>query len=100
MKRPSRRRRFRTFPAALLIGLIRFYRVSLAGWLGGQCRYYPSCSHYAEEAIAVHGALRGSAMATWRVLRCNPFAAGGVEPVNPPSEYEHVIPHMPNGAQS
>jgi putative membrane protein insertion efficiency factor len=66
---------------ALLIGCIEVYRVSLSGWLGGQCRFYPSCSRYAEDAIRVHGAVRGSSMAVWRVLRCNPFGGGGVERV-------------------
>jgi uncharacterized protein len=66
---------------ALLIGCIKVYRVSLSGWLGGQCRFYPSCSLYAEDAIRVHGAVRGSGMAVWRVLRCNPFGRGGVDRV-------------------
>ncbi len=54
---------------ALLVGLIRVYRATLSGWLGGQCRFYPTCSHYGEEAIRTHGAVRGSAMTVWRVLR-------------------------------
>jgi putative membrane protein insertion efficiency factor len=65
----------------LEIGLIRTYRATLSGWLGGQCRFYPSCSRYAEDAIRAHGVLKGTALATWRVLRCNPFGAGGIEPV-------------------
>lgn len=69
---------------ALLIGFIRIYRATLSGWLGGQCRFYPSCSHYAEDAICSQGALRGSALAVWRVLRCNPFGKGGIEPAPPP----------------
>jgi uncharacterized protein len=68
---------------ALLVGAIRLYRVCLSGWLGGQCRYLPSCSRYAEGAIRTHGALRGTAFALWRVGRCNPFGAGGFEPVPP-----------------
>ncbi len=68
---------------ALLVGLIRLYRLTLSGWLGGQCRFYPSCSRYAEEAVVVHGAVRGSLLAAWRVLRCGPFTAGGVDPVPP-----------------
>jgi putative membrane protein insertion efficiency factor len=47
------------------------------------CRYEPSCSHYAEEAIKTHGILRGSVMAAWRVLRCNPWSHGGYDPVRP-----------------
>jgi uncharacterized protein len=84
-------------PARLvLIGLIRLYRGTLAAWLGGQCRFYPSCSSYAEEAIRGHGAVRGSALAVWRIARCNPFGKGGVEPVpasrERPAQYEVVIP--------
>jgi uncharacterized protein len=79
---------------ALLIGLIKAYRVTLSGWLGGQCRFYPTCSHYAEEAIRVHGAMRGSAMAAWRIARCGPFTSGGVDHVPPRSagdgEYDEV----------
>ena len=64
-----------------LVGAIRLYRVTLSGWLGGQCRFYPTCSVYAEEAVRARGAVVGSAMAVWRVLRCNPFGKGGVEHV-------------------
>lgn len=80
----------------MLIGLIRLYQFTLSGWLGGQCRFYPSCSNYAAEAIARHGALRGVALATWRLARCGPFTAGGVDHVPvPPRErglYDPVIP--------
>ena len=67
----------------LLVGCIRVYRLTLAGWLGGQCRFYPSCSHYAEDALRVHGAIRGTALAAWRIARCGPFTAGGVDHVPP-----------------
>jgi uncharacterized protein len=71
-------------PARLgLVGLIRLYRLLLSGYLGGQCRFYPSCSHYGEEAIRVHGAIRGSLLTVWRVARCGPFTRGGVDPVPP-----------------
>jgi putative membrane protein insertion efficiency factor len=73
----------------LLIGLVRGYRATLSGWLGGQCRFYPSCSAYAEQAIRTRGALVGSALAVWRVLRCNPFGRGGIEHV-PGTAYEAV----------
>ena len=71
-----------------LIGLIELYRITLSGWLGGQCRFYPSCSRYAEEAVRTHGVLRGSLMAGWRVARCGPFTEGGVD---------HVRPKVSNG---
>jgi len=66
-----------------LVGLIRLYRLTLSGWLGGQCRFYPTCSHYAEDAIRVHGAVKGSGMAAWRIARCGPFTDGGVDHVPP-----------------
>jgi len=66
---------------ALLVVAVRLYRSTLSGVLGGQCRFYPSCSHYAEDAIRAHGAIRGVALATWRVLRCNPFGKGGIDAV-------------------
>jgi uncharacterized protein len=57
-------------------------------WPGGAppertCRYEPTCSRYAEEAVAVHGFVRGSALAVWRLLRCNPWSRGGYDPVRP-----------------
>jgi len=81
---------------ALLIGLIRLYRITLSGWLGGQCRFYPTCSRYAEAAIRTHGAVRGTALAAWRLARCGPFTTGGVDHVPPrrrePVVYDSVIP--------
>jgi uncharacterized protein len=69
-------------PARLgLVGLIRLYRLLLSGFLGGQCRFYPSCSHYGEEAVRVHGAIKGSFLTAWRIARCGPFTRGGVDPV-------------------
>jgi uncharacterized protein len=68
----------------LLIGLVRLYRLTLSGLLGGQCRFYPSCSSYALDAIHLHGATRGTLLAAWRIARCGPFTDGGVDPVRPP----------------
>jgi putative membrane protein insertion efficiency factor len=67
-----------------LIGLIKAYRVLLSGWLGGQCRFYPTCSHYAEDAVRLHGAVKGTVMAAWRIARCGPFTKGGVDHVPVP----------------
>jgi putative membrane protein insertion efficiency factor len=82
-------------PARLaLLGLIRLYRVTLSGWLGGQCRFYPTCSRYAEDAIRLHGAMRGTVMAAWRIARCGPFTGGGVDHVPAPRsslKYDAVI---------
>jgi putative membrane protein insertion efficiency factor len=82
-------------PARLaIVALVKLYRVTLSGWLGGQCRFYPSCSHYAEEAVRAHGAIKGSALAVWRIARCGPFTAGGVDhvPARRSIEYDSVIP--------
>lgn len=67
----------------LLIAAIRFYQRRLSPGLPPACRFEPTCSHYAIEAIGTHGAVRGSAMAIWRILRCNPLNDGGVDPVTP-----------------
>jgi uncharacterized protein len=65
----------------LLVAAIRLYRLTLAGIVGGQCRFHPSCSVYAEEAIRTHGAIRGTALAAWRIARCSPLTRGGYDPV-------------------
>jgi putative membrane protein insertion efficiency factor len=68
-------------PAAVLAGAVRTYQLTLRGVIGGHCRFEPSCSHYAIEALHTHGALRGMGLATRRILRCNPWNAGGFDPV-------------------
>ncbi len=66
---------------AILIGSITLYRWTLAWLLGGQCRFYPSCSVYGAEAIRRHGAWRGVRLTVGRILRCHPWNPGGVDPV-------------------
>ena len=73
----------------LLVAAIRAYQLTLSGWLGGQCRFSPTCSRYAEEAIRSLGATRGVLLATRRVLRCNPFGRGGLDPVPQPRSRHH-----------
>jgi uncharacterized protein len=78
------------------LGGIRLYRATLSGWLGGQCRFAPTCSQYAETAIREYGAIRGGAMALWRIARCNPYGKGGLDPVPPRggfgnSGYDNVL---------
>lgn len=63
--------------------LIRIYRLVISPMLGPNCRYYPSCSCYAEEAIERHGAMTGCYLAARRILRCHPWRAGGYDPVPP-----------------
>lgn len=60
---------------------IRAYRLLVSPLLGPRCRYHPSCSRYALDAVAAHGALRGFALAAWRLLRCNPWSGGGIDRV-------------------
>ena len=67
--------------ARALLLLVEVYRVTLSPLLGGHCRFWPSCSAYAEEAVRRHGAGRGSALALRRLLRCHPFHPGGSDPV-------------------
>ncbi|WP_368645593.1 membrane protein insertion efficiency factor YidD [Alkalibacterium putridalgicola] len=79
-----------------LLALVKFYQKLISPLFPPSCRYYPTCSHYAVEALEKHGALKGSIMGTSRVLRCNPFVKGGVDKVpdhftvkrNPDSEDE------------
>jgi uncharacterized protein len=67
---------------SLLVGVIRLYQVTLSPGLPGRCKYYPSCSQYALDALREYGALRGSVLAAWRILRCNPLSYGGYDPVS------------------
>jgi len=68
----------------LLILLIQAYRLVLSPLLGPRCRFHPTCSAYAIEAIRLHGALRGSALAARRIVRCHPLNPGGIDPVPEP----------------
>ncbi len=70
----------------VLIALIRVYQWVISPLLGPRCRYYPSCSQYAIEALQLHGVLRGSWLALKRLLRCHPWHPGGFDPVPPAPE--------------
>ncbi len=72
-----------------LILLIRTYQLLLSPLLGNHCRFYPSCSQYAVEAIERHGAWRGSLLAVRRLLRCHPWHPGGIDPVPEPDKKSH-----------
>ena len=73
--------RLQQIPRRALIGVVRAYRVLLSPWLGGQCRFYPTCSAYAIEALERHGAVEGTLLAAGRILRCHPLCQGGHDPV-------------------
>jgi uncharacterized protein len=68
---------------AALLGLLWFYRHVVSPWMPRTCRYYPSCSAYAEQAVRTHGPLRGSWLALRRLARCHPWTPGGVDHVPP-----------------
>lgn len=65
----------------ILIGLIKFYRKYISPLKSTKCPYIPTCSQYGMEAIEKYGALKGSLLTAWRILRCNPFSKGGYDPV-------------------
>lgn len=67
----------------VLMALVRAYQLVVSPWFAPRCKYYPSCSTYAITALRVHGPVRGTALAVWRLLRCNPWSPGGVDPVPP-----------------
>ena len=67
--------------ARMLIACIRLYQRILSPYLGQNCRFHPSCSQYAVEALRIHGAIVGSAYAIYRILRCQPLCKGGYDPV-------------------
>jgi uncharacterized protein len=75
--------------AKVLMTLVRAYQWTLSPLLGARCRFYPSCSCYAHEALERHGALRGTWLAAKRLLRCQPFSPGGYDPV-PRTEHERL----------
>ena len=97
----------RSVLARALLGLVHAYQRWLSPALPPRCRFYPSCSAYAAEALQIHGALRGSALAGWRVLRCQPFSRGGVDEVparrgtkKPPSALSQATERVCCGATS
>lgn len=84
----------RSILAAILHALIRGYQILVSPLLGPRCRFYPSCSQYALEAIARHGALRGGALAARRIVRCHPLNPGGYDPVPPVAAAPCCDPHQ------
>ena len=68
-------------PKQIFIGAIRLYQKYISPLSGPRCRFYPSCSSYAVQAIETHGALKGIGLASWRLLRCNPWNDGGIDDV-------------------
>jgi hypothetical protein len=81
-----------TAAALPLIGAVRLYQYIFRPILGPNCRFTPSCSDYALQALRTHGVVRGTGLAAWRVLRCNPLCACGDDPVPPPRACTPEIP--------
>ena len=65
----------------LFLGMIRLYQILLSPWTGRCCRFHPTCSRYAYEAVSRYGALKGAGLSLKRILRCHPWHAGGMDPV-------------------
>lgn len=79
--------KLRRIPEAIFVGMIRFYQAAISPYLGhGQCRFDPTCSEYAVEALREYGIVKGSILSIWRILRCNPWGGQGYDPPRwPPS---------------
>jgi putative membrane protein insertion efficiency factor len=78
-------------PRNVCVVILRAYRAVVSPLYGDVCRYHPSCSRYALEAIQQHGVVRGVALGTWRIGRCNPWSAGGVDDVPEPRRQKHSL---------
>jgi putative membrane protein insertion efficiency factor len=90
----------RSAGAWILLALIAFYRIFLSHFFGGACKFHPSCSKYAQEAIARHGARRGVVLALKRLGRCRPFTKGGFDPVPDKQEDEGSRRQIPFATNS
>jgi uncharacterized protein len=77
----------------LATGLVRGYQLIVRPWVTVTCKYHPSCSEYALEALRVHGVVRGTGLALWRLLRCNPWSRGGIDYVRPRRAAEPSAAH-------
>lgn len=82
-------------PRRVLMALVRFYRFWFKPWLGSACRFEPTCSAYALQALHHHGAWRGAGLAGWRLMRCHPWCQGGRDPV--PGVEPGDLPPPPGG---
>lgn len=67
-------------PETIFVGLIRLYQAAISPYLGGSCRFDPTCSEYAVQALRKYGVIKGSILSIWRILRCNPWGGHGYDP--------------------
>ncbi len=73
----------------LFILPIKGYKKFISPLLGNNCRFYPTCSEYTMQAIEIHGVVKGILLGAWRILRCNPFCKGGIDPVPPKGKWKN-----------
>ena len=78
-------------PRNACVAILRAYRATVSPLYGDVCRYYPSCSRYALEAIQQHGAVKGIGLGAWRIVRCHPWAAGGIDDVPAPRTTKYSL---------
>jgi len=83
-----------SLPAKLLIAPIRFYQRFITPYTPATCRYYPTCSAYAVTALRTHGAVVGTGLTIWRLLRCNPWSSGGIDHVPGKGQLRHRHPDV------
>ncbi|MDW5593254.1 membrane protein insertion efficiency factor YidD [Conexibacter stalactiti] len=83
-------------PRSVAVAPIRFYQRFISPGLPRRCKYEPTCSRYAEQAIREYGILRGLVLAGWRVMRCNPWSHGGFDPVHDQRLFPHRRPTAPS----
>jgi uncharacterized protein len=79
--------------AGIILAPVRLYRRLISPLLPARCKYHPSCSAYAVEAVRTYGVPRGSVLAAWRLLRCNPLSHGGIDPVERQRLFRHRHAH-------
>jgi len=80
----------------VFVEIVEFYQTVISPVLPGSCRFYPTCSAYAVEALKIHGVFRGSGLAIWRIMRCNPWGPCGFDPVPSPDsgdQHHHQCNH-------
>jgi uncharacterized protein len=89
-----------SFARTLAVAPIRVYQRLISPVIAPRCKYHPSCSAYAVQAIETYGILRGSVLAAWRVLRCNPLSHGGYDPVSAQRLFRAVPTSTPDSSHS
>jgi hypothetical protein len=80
----------------LVVAVLRLYQRVVSPALPATCKYHPSCSHYAVEAVRTYGVLRGVVLAAWRLVRCNPWSHGGLDPVDRQTLFASPRPSRPH----